>query len=340
MKFVRRLAEYYPEWLRWVHFEITWRCNLRCVHCIVKGLRVDSELTTQEVEGILLQLKDLGCFKITLTGGEPLMRNDIFRILNYGFRKGFVIMLLTNATLLNKKLINYFRNKPISLQISFYGASARVHDGITGVEGSFKKAMDSVELLSKAGVRFHITYPLMKENLREADRIKILAKKWGVEVIYPMLLHRRFDFNPVPKKYMLSDTEMIDFFRKDILKGNLRRARLNNAERRQRIKTLMDGLNFCFISPQGRVHPGFLFDIQAGDLRREDLSTVWKKSPAFRWLRNISPWEFECYRCSKLDICCPSFEESYFETHNIYKAPQACCRIVRAFLKAKSLERR
>ena len=123
-------------------FELTYRCNFNCVHCYVVREKDKRELTTAEVKEILRQLKAQGCFHIGFTGGEPLMREDIFEILNYAKLLGFRISLLTNGYFIDKSVAKEIASLGIGLNrvdISVLGAALKTFEGITKKKGSFRK---------------------------------------------------------------------------------------------------------------------------------------------------------------------------------------------------------
>src|SRR4030067_412944 len=133
-----------------IHFELTNHCNEICIHCFyVKD--GTGELSTEEIFDIFLQLEDIGVFHVSLTGGEIFVRKDIGDILDFLSRHRFLLTIYTNGTLLNQSLIEkiaYLR--PLSVEISVYGATADVHEAITLVRGSFQKTIGNINALRDA----------------------------------------------------------------------------------------------------------------------------------------------------------------------------------------------
>ena len=102
-----------------VDWEITYRCNLRCSHCYQTGASGEKELTTEEIYSALDELADLGCLYLTFTGGEILLREDLFDIAKYARKKEFAIRLFTNGTLIDEKVADKIKNlSPLSVEIS------------------------------------------------------------------------------------------------------------------------------------------------------------------------------------------------------------------------------
>ncbi|MBA7650017.1 putative mycofactocin radical SAM maturase MftC [subsurface metagenome] len=129
-------------------FELTYQCNLRCLHCYVprrqktQGQKTTEELSYSKVCSILDQLADLGCFHLNLTGGESLRRPDFFKILTYAKKKGFYTILLTNATLITPQVADNLADLNINqVDISLYGITPHTHEKITQIPGSFTRCL-------------------------------------------------------------------------------------------------------------------------------------------------------------------------------------------------------
>ena len=105
--------------------ELTYRCNLNCIHCYCKGIE-DKELTTEEWKKILDVLQKEGCLHLCFTGGEPLIRDDFLEIYSYAKTKGFIITLFTNGQALTAKIINYLvKSPPMAIEITLNGITQR-----------------------------------------------------------------------------------------------------------------------------------------------------------------------------------------------------------------------
>ena len=121
-----------------VTFELTYGCNLRCVHCFNPTHRaLPHELTTAEICALLSQFADLGVLTVTFTGGEPSVRQDIGDILHYARRQGLMIHLMTNATRLTTSFTDLLQEVCVSqVNVSIYGATEAVYEEMTAVPGS------------------------------------------------------------------------------------------------------------------------------------------------------------------------------------------------------------
>jgi len=125
--------------------EVTYSCNLSCKHCYVVGGNA-RELDLNEYYKLIDDLFDLGTFCIVFTGGEPLLRKDFFDIAGYAKRKGFLIVLFTNGTLIDEETADKIKGNGFwKIEISIYGGTAKTHDHITQRKGSFEQTLSAVK---------------------------------------------------------------------------------------------------------------------------------------------------------------------------------------------------
>lgn len=195
-------------------FELTYRCNLNCLHCYCKGSEdLGRELATDEVKAILGQIHKEGCLGITFTGGEPLIREDFLEIYLYAKRKGFLIDIFTNGVLLTEEKQNFFqRYPPRSIEITLNGITKETYEAITQVEGSFNKVMANIKELVSRDMPLVIKANCLKQNKEQIAKIKAFTKELFGED------KKRFKFDPhiyprlnqdkTPSKYRLDPFEL------------------------------------------------------------------------------------------------------------------------------------
>jgi radical SAM protein with 4Fe4S-binding SPASM domain len=166
-------------------FELTYRCNYRCVHCYLGKKKSASfskkELNTKEVFNILDQLEEIGCFTLGLTGGEVFLRKDIFDILDYAKRRGFNIAVLTNGSLLSEAFIDRLKELKLNkIDITLNSLNADTFDRITKSAGFLPKVMASLNYLYKRKVPFSLKTNCMVLNRDEVVSISRFANTFGV----------------------------------------------------------------------------------------------------------------------------------------------------------------
>jgi len=145
-----------------IQFNLTRRCNLRCVHCCLedgekpegdRGNDTNRELNLPEIRAVLEQLAQAGCLVLTFSGGEVLLREDLIDIISSARKLDFAVRIFTNGTLVGKREIEAFRRFHIQeVHVSLYAAEASIHDAITSVPGSWAKTLEGVRLMREAGI--------------------------------------------------------------------------------------------------------------------------------------------------------------------------------------------
>jgi len=154
-----RETTFYPRTVDW---EITHRCNLKCIHCLIplkwRKDRKNVELTTGQIKEILYELQNLGTYSILFTGGEPFIRRDFTEIIAFASSMGFKLSINTNATLITDEIINVLKELNIfHITVSVYG-DEETHDKITGVKGSYKLMDENVRKMADCGMNVQLHF--------------------------------------------------------------------------------------------------------------------------------------------------------------------------------------
>ncbi|MGH7181945.1 MAG: radical SAM protein, partial [Nitrospiraceae bacterium] len=152
-----------------VTFELTYGCNLRCVHCYNPTHRaLPHELTTTEVCVLLNQIADLGVLTVTFTGGEPAVRPDIGDILRHARRQGLMTHLMTNATRITPSFTDLLQEAAVSqVNVSIYGATESVYEQMTAVPGSYPQFRQGLFNLAAAALPVVVRMPVTTINCGE-----------------------------------------------------------------------------------------------------------------------------------------------------------------------------
>ena len=177
--------------LRLVAWEITRNCNLSCLHCRAAATcgPYEGELATAKCFQILDQIAQVGSPIVILTGGEPLLRTDIFDIARYGTDKGLRMVMAPNGTLLTDKIAARLAEAGIQrISVSLDGASKETHDQFRGVDGAFDGALKGIASAKTAGIEFQINTTITQHNLTEIPKIQELAVELGAVAHHIFLL--------------------------------------------------------------------------------------------------------------------------------------------------------
>ncbi len=159
--------------------ELTERCNNDCLHCCINRPANDAgararEMTTEQVQDIMRQAADLGCWEVHLTGGEPLLRPDFEDLYVFARRLGMNVLLFTNGRLINPRLAALFARVPprVEIQITVYGMRAESYEAVTRAPGSFAQFWRGIRLLSEHRVPFRVKCALLPPNRAEMDEFE------------------------------------------------------------------------------------------------------------------------------------------------------------------------
>ncbi|MGD0336669.1 MAG: radical SAM protein [Candidatus Omnitrophota bacterium] len=298
-----------------VMFELTYKCNFRCIHCYVAPDRRKKELTTAQVVSILNQLKTAGSFHIGFTGGEPFLREDIFDILDYAKNCGFRISILTNGTLINKGAAKRIASLGTSLNrvdISVLGATKKTFERITGRTGSFECVMKAVKSLKKEGVDAQIKTTLLSLNKNELMDIKKLAERQGCFFRYGPSLTRKADGNRAPLRYQVEPDEICRI--KGLLTGDRDAA---NKEAFLELKPKAAGRRELFrcgagqfevtINPYGEMNFCPQIHYPEYNILKSSFNGCWKKLKKLVSKIEI-PRKYQCNACGLASFChwCPA----------------------------------
>lgn len=313
-----------------VMFELTYECNLNCRHCYVVRGNDGTELSTEETMDIIDQLAEMNTFFLAFTGGEIFTREDLLEIARYAKKKGFLLTFMTNGTLITPEKIEEIKKlKPVKFEISLYGATAKTHDFITRVKGSFERTVDAIKGLAEQGIEVTIKTLLMNLNIREYKEMEALAEELGAQPRMNLGLAPRRDGSLEPLKYDLSFEEMEQYLPEEndeVLLSYLLERREKDPVHKFSCKAGKAG---CSISPSGIVYPCVMMPIAVGDLREKSLKEIWHTEPSeeLKRLRNLTYVDLPtCSKCELAQYCirCPGMV--YLETGDIVEASSSACR--------------
>ncbi|MGN0496369.1 MAG: radical SAM protein [Lachnospiraceae bacterium] len=187
-----------------VLFELTSNCNMNCIHCYLQNSHSSDCMSYEEVISIIDILYENGIIFLTLTGGELFTRKDFKEIYLYVKKKGFLVELFTNASLVTDEIIDVFKEyPPLLVDISLYGDNEDTYYRVTRVRGMFSKVIQNCKKLVDAGIRVSLKSPILQTTLNEIDGMKKIATKMGVPFVYS------FDITPTIDRSNVSCNEQV-----------------------------------------------------------------------------------------------------------------------------------
>jgi radical SAM protein with 4Fe4S-binding SPASM domain len=294
-----------------VHFDITYRCNERCVHCYLDHHDY-GELTTAEIKGVIRQLADAQVFFLTFSGGEVFLRRDFLELVEYARNLLFNVKVKTNGVMIGDAEAQRLRALGVEqIQISVYSHRPEVHDAITKLPGSLARSIRAIRFLKSKGLKVIMANVLMTSNLHDHAGVQALARELGV----------RYSLDPTITPKMDGDTSILDLripghelnhvFHNDALIGD---AKEFCAPPRPASDDDLDGYpcsaghTACYISPYGDVFPCVQFPLPSGNVRRQTFMDIWRNSPQLNQVRAIRARDLHvCSGCTHVATCtrCP-----------------------------------
>ncbi|MBR5718994.1 MAG: radical SAM protein [Clostridia bacterium] len=197
-------------------FELTAKCNLNCVHCYAKCDRNHEDFTTEEFKNLFDQLIDRGLLEVYFTGGEIFTRPDFDELYIHAKKKGVILVLLSNITLLNQHHIDLFREYPVeNISTTMYGYSEEAYEKVTGVKGSYKKFMDALDLIRLNNLPFELKFVTLNENKEDLYKVREFGKSLGVEMVVSNGIHPESNGEMNPMNSRLTPEEAFEFDWKD-----------------------------------------------------------------------------------------------------------------------------
>ena len=287
--------------------ELTHGCNMRCVHCLNPTHKAKDELTTEQICRILDDLAEQGTFDLNFTGGEIFTRKDCFEILEYAKRKGFSIVLFTNATMITSRNADRIQElRPHSVEVSIYGATKATYERVTGLPGSFTRFLKGVTLLRERNVPLLIKMPVMTLNQHEVQDARELVEGWGIRFVYSTEIHPRQDGSLEPLRYRLDPEDVVRVHEQ--MTGYKEWRAEGGGEKddgcngREGLFTCSCGQNKLAVSPHGRMNLCVSLPVPQYDLRTGTVASGWRALKDF--VDSARPSEaFECPSC-ELEACC------------------------------------
>ena len=190
--------------------ELTFRCNLKCAHCYVAYDPKKKEMSYKQICHILDEITDAGCFWLLITGGELLLRNDFLDIYTYAKKKGLIITLFTNGTLITPEVADYLKEwPPFAIDITLYGITKETYERVTGVAGSFERCMKGIHLLRERKIPLRLKTMVMTLNQHELWDIKKYVEGLGVQFTFDSVLNPKIDGSKEPCELRISPEEVV-----------------------------------------------------------------------------------------------------------------------------------
>ena len=300
-----------------ISWNVTRKCNLKCSHCYINAASGEytDELNTEESKRLIDQISEVSRPLLVLSGGEPLLRKDVFELIQYGTQKGLRMGLGSNGALIDNDVAKKLKEAGIkTVSISLDSHVPEHHDEFRGVKGSWQKAVNAIKALRDNDVLVQVNTTLTQQNYNEIDDIMSLAEKLGVENFHLFFLvptgrgTKIADITPAMYENMIKTTFAKTARHKLNVRPScapqfMRIAKDMNLDMRQWIRGCIAGLYYCRVYPNGEITPCPYLPVKLGNIREKSFKDIWFNSDIFKTLRDFNTLKGKCGACEYRSLC-------------------------------------
>lgn len=299
-------------------FELTAKCNLNCVHCYAKPGRSHQDMTTEEFKYIFDTLVDRGLMESYFTGGEIFTRPDFEELYLYAKKRGVLISLLSNITLLTPSHIQLFKEYPVEvISTTMYGCSEEAYERVTGVKDSYKKFMNALELLQKSGIKYELKYVAMEQNYEDVYKMREFGNKLGVPMVIILDVHPMSDGSITPMNFRVTPEDAFEFdvkdngrckfwkdVAKDLLSGEIKTRPKRTTERFEQgyLYPCSIANQHVFITSDYKMQGCVRASYRQFDLRKGTFDDGWAYLQR-EFVDKKSTTEYKCNSCPNIRFC-------------------------------------
>ena len=304
-----------------VSIEVTRRCPLECLHCYNNLPMADMdarrrEMSKEEHFRVLDELAEMGCFWLLYTGGEIFARKDFLEIYTYAKKKGFLITLFTNGTIITEQIADYLSEwPPFAIEITLYGRTRETYEALTAIPGSYDRCLRGIRLLRERGLPLKLKTVATSVNKHEISAMRQFAEEeLGVEFKTDGQINPRIDCSQSPLAVRLTPEEVValDMHTPKGLSEYRRLAKRDlenppNLAQSDSVYYCGGGMNSFAINAYGEMGICVISQQETFSIRTKSVREVWEESLLqlrMRKRRKIT----KCIQCRIQSLCgmCPA----------------------------------
>lgn len=328
--------------------ELTESCNLSCIHCHASDRTTkEDELTTLEIFRLLDELARISGFRmVAFTGGEPLLRPDLYEILEYAKKLGFSTTLASNGTLITPQIAKKLADAGLSIAaISLDSTDEKIHDQIRGKKGSLERAYSGMKAINDAGIVLHINVTIAKYNEEQVNDLITASEELGAaililyqlipvgrgEKIAPSALSKEGNKRLITKiKNCQFDSSLImepvggPQYWADLLHSAGIRKGILLSWAEHLFHGCCAGRGFVYIKPQGDVLACPFIPVSCGNVRNESFDSIYHNSPLIQALQNRDNLSGSCGECRYKKVCGGCRGRAYAIHGDVFAEDPAC----------------
>jgi radical SAM protein with 4Fe4S-binding SPASM domain len=304
-----------------VSIEVTRRCPLECLHCYNNLPMGDMEakrreLSKEEHFKMLDELVEMGCFWLLYTGGEIFARKDFLEIYTYAKKKGFLITLFTNGTIINEQIADYLVEwPPFAIEITLYGRTRETYEALTAVPGSYDRCLHGIKLLKERGLPLKLKTVATSINKHEVLAMRQFAEEdLGVEFKVDGQINPRIDCSQSPLAVRLTPEEVValDMCAPKAMNEYRRLAKHDsenppNLSQSDTVYFCGGGMNSFAINAHGEIGICVISQQDTFDIREAGVKRVWEES-LLQLRKRKRTRVTKCIQCRIQSLCgmCPA----------------------------------
>ena len=301
--------------------EISHRCPLNCSHCYNNLPMGDAvargrEMSTADHYRLLDELAELGCLWMLYTGGEIFARRDFLDIYTYAKKKGFLITLFTNGTLVTERIADHLAMwRPFAIEITLYGLTQQTYERLTGIPGSYEKCMRGIRLLLDRGLPLALKTVAVSTNRHEIPEMqRFVEEELGVRFKFDSMINPRVDCSQSPLEVRLAPEECVALDLADPKRSDEWIQFANEVRRATAAKPAPDtvyqcggGVSSFAIDPYGQLSICVLSEAHKYDIRAGSFREGWEGFLHQQRLRKVTR-PTKCVACALKSVCgmCPA----------------------------------
>lgn len=340
--------------LRLVFWELTAQCNLTCRHCRAEAQdhSVAGEFTTDEILAVARDIRECADPIVILTGGEPLVRSDIYDIAAACSELFSRVALATNATLINDDIAQRIKACGLrKVSISLDGATAATHDAFRGLPGSFNDALRGFDALRRADLPVQVNVTVASHNMGEMQNILDLAIAHGADAFHVFVLVPVGCGAEISDELRLSPAEMEQVLRwlfdrslelreqvhvkatcapqyyrimHEVTRAKGIRPDGETGGMHAMTRGCLAGSAVCFISRTGDVQPCGYLPVKVGNVREQKFGQIWQNSEIFAALRDPGELKGKCGSCGYRKLCAGCRARAFADTEDFLAEDPDC----------------
>lgn len=312
-----KLAQLTPRVVAW---ESTRACNYVCRHCRAQAQKQPdpNQLSTGEALNLMEQLAELSKSVLIISGGDPLLRKDIYEVAAYASKLGLRVVMSPSGSNITPQVISDLKTAGVRMiSVSLDGSNPEIHDTFRGIKGAFELSLQNIAYAKECGMHFRVNTTVTKHNVGDLDEVlkvavKAGASEWDVFMLVPTG-RGKVEMEITPSQYEATLQHIWKLSAASPIPIKMTCAPMYTRVAIQNSKIgsvspnagrgCMAGNGFCFVSHVGDVFGCGFLPVSAGNIRRQSFREIYEKSPLFLKLRDHNLLAGKCGRCEFKAAC-------------------------------------